>query len=55
MEEKDELLKLIEIWTGREKTSAKVILGIISFICVSLIVFGFFIICKVAEFIFNLF
>jgi hypothetical protein len=55
MKEKDELLKLIEIWTGREKTSAKVILGFISFICVLLIVSGFFIICEVAKLIFNLF
>jgi hypothetical protein len=55
MKEKDELLKLIQIWTGREEASAKVFLGFISFICVLLVVSGFFIICEVAEFIFNLF
>jgi hypothetical protein len=55
MKEKDPLLKLIEDWTGREETSAKVILGFVSFICVLLFVSGFFIICEVGKLILNLF
>jgi hypothetical protein len=52
MEEKDELLKLIEIWTGREETSAKVLLGFISFFCILVLVFGFYLISELFKFIF---
>jgi hypothetical protein len=52
MEEKDELLKLIEIWTGREETSAKVLLGFVSFFCILVLVFGFYLISELFKFIF---
>jgi hypothetical protein len=52
MEEKDELLKLIEIWTGREETSAKVLLGFVSFFCILVLVFGFYLISELFKLIF---
>lgn len=55
MKEKDELLKLIEDWTGREETLAKVFLGFISFILISSIVLVFYVISLIFKFTFNLF
>jgi|APGre2960657373_1045057.scaffolds.fasta_scaffold42005_3 hypothetical protein len=51
-ENKDPLLKLIEDWTGREETSAKVLLGFISFFCILILVFGFYLICELFKLIF---
>lgn len=51
-EEKDPLLELIEDWTGREKISAKILLGFISFFCILILVYGFYLICELFKFIF---
>jgi hypothetical protein len=52
MKEKDPLLKLIEDWTGREKISAKILLGFISFSCILILVYGFYLTCELFKFIF---
>ncbi|MEN9512511.1 MAG: hypothetical protein RJB16_271 [Bacteroidota bacterium] len=52
MKEKDPLLKLIEDWTGKEKISAKILLGFISFFCILILVYGFYLICELFKFIF---
>jgi uncharacterized protein involved in response to NO len=52
MKEKDPLLTLIEEWTGREETSAKVLLGFISFFCILVLVFSFYLISELFKLIF---
>jgi hypothetical protein len=52
MKEKDPLLKLIEDWTGKEETSAKIILGFISFFCISLLIFSFYMVSELFKLIF---
>jgi hypothetical protein len=52
MKEKDPLLKLIEDWTGQEKMSAKILLGFISFFCISLLIFSFYMVSELFKLIF---
>ncbi len=51
MKEKDELLKLIEIWTGQEDLRAKIILGFLCFFVVCSIVYIFYALCNLFKFI----
>jgi hypothetical protein len=52
MKEKDPLLKLIEDCTGKDELSAKIILGFISFSCIMLLVFIFYMISELFKLIF---
>jgi len=51
-ENKDPLLKLIEDWTGREEISAKFILSFITFFCISLLIFSFYMVSELFKLIF---
>ena len=52
MKEKDPLLKFIQDLTGKEEAFAKIIILIISFFCIALLVYGFYMICELFKFIF---